>query len=335
MRSDGYDRSMSGRWSVAVGLVGAGVGVVVWASNLTLVQGSTEPVKLWHDTWASNNSYWARDLRWMALVTVFAGLVLALRGDRRRSAGAGLAILSLIGVDLVLDRLDLAGGPAAGWLSVAACALILTAWLFARRGAAPDRVPLVVAASVAAATAPLAAGIESPTNIEPALAPLALLTGCLLLTVAVACAVAAAPDRSRTRLAAAGALAVVGGAAVALLRVVEPGLRALPFMLLGGLLLAGVAAVVCPWRRGTTTTMVVLIAGYPVLLLTAIMAGYMMPVASVLTAAAGNPPVDASDADLLVTSLGVWPGLVLGGLLAVVSRTRRRWIPFTSDRLPA
>jgi hypothetical protein len=319
---------------VAVGLACAGAGVVVWASDLTLVQGSTEPAEPWHDAWASNNTYWARDLRWMALVAVFAGLVLALRGDRRRSAGAGLAVLGLIGVDLILDRLDLAGGPAAGWLSAAACALILAAWLFARRGAAPDRVPLVVAASVAAATAPLAAGIESPTDTEPTLTPYALVTGCLLVAVAVACAVAAAPDRSPARLAAVGVFAVVGGATVALLRVAEPGQRGLPSLLLGGVLLVGVAAVVCPWRRGTTTTVAVLIVGYPVLLLTTVMVGYMVPVASVFTAAAGNPPVDAADTDLLVTQVGVLPGLVLGGLLAVVSRTRRRWIPLTSDRLP-
>lgn len=327
---------MSVRWSVVAGLSGAGAGVVVWASNLTLVQGLTEPAEPWHDEWASNNTYWARDLRWMALVAVVAGLVLALRGDRRRSAGAGLAVLGLIGVDLVLDRLDLAGRPGAGWLSAAACALILVAWLFARRGAAPDRVPLILAASVAAATAPLAAGIESPTDTEPALTPLALVTGCLLVAVAVACAVAAAPDRSPARLAAAGALAVVGGGAVALQRIAEPGQPGLLLLLLGGFLLAGVAAVICPWRRGTTTASAVLVVGYPVLLLLTIMVtGFMVPVASVFTAAAGNPPVNAADTDLLLTLVGVLPGLVLGGLLAVVSRTRRRWHPLTRDRLPA
>jgi hypothetical protein len=46
---------------------------VVWASDLTLVQGLTEPAKPGHDAWASNNTYRARDLRRMALVAVFAG----------------------------------------------------------------------------------------------------------------------------------------------------------------------------------------------------------------------------------------------------------------------
>jgi hypothetical protein len=330
---------MSERWSVAVGLAGAGAGVVLWACTLTLVQGPGV------DVVASNNSYWARDLRWMALVAVFVGLVLALRGHRRGSAGAGLGVLALVGVDVVLDRLDLSGGPAAAALAAAVGALIVTAGLLARRDApglptrrdaARGRGVLVLAASVAAATAPLAAAIESPTDTEPALTPLALVTGGLLAAMAVAGAVAAAPDRSPARLATAGALAAAGGATVVLLRVVEPGHRTLPFLLLGSLLLAGVAAVVCPWRRGTVTTVLVVAVGYPLLLfMTAVVVGFMVPVGTMLTAAAGNPPVNGADTDLLVTLVGVLPGLALGGLLAVASRTGRRWVPLTSDRLPA
>jgi hypothetical protein len=315
---------MAGRWSVVVGLGGAGLAVVLWASNLTLLQRLTEPAKPWRDVWAENNTYWARDLRWTVLVAIVAGLVLAFRGDRRRSAGAWLAVGALVGVDLALDRYDLAGRPAAVWLSAAVIALLFLGWLLTRRGSVPDRVPLIVTASVAAATAPLAARIESSSDTDPsALDPVALVTGLLLVVMAVGCAVAAAPRRSPTRLAVAGAVAVVAGDAVALL-VFDTGPPVLLYLVAGGLLLAGVAAVVCPSKPEMAVAAFSVLVGHPVLSIPLVLFFAMgWPLAPVFTAMAGNPPVNAADTDVIVVAAGVLSGLVLGGLLVVASRVGR------------
>ena len=302
-----------------VGLGGAGAAVLVWASNLTLLQRLTEPAKPWHDEWAENNTYWARDLRWTVLVAIVAGLVLAFRGDRWRSAGAWLAVGALVGVDLAVDRHDLAGRPAAAWLSAAVCAPLFLGWLLARRGSAPGRVPLILAASVAAATAPLAAGIES-ADTESALAPAALVTGVLLVVMAVGCAVAAAPRRSPRRLAVAGAVAVAASGAVALL-VFDAGPETLSYVGAGGLLLGGVAVLVCPWKPGMAIAAIGMLVGYPVLsiaLLLFFAIGW--PVGPEFTRIAGNPPVNAADTDLIILPVGVLSGLILGALLVVISR---------------
>jgi hypothetical protein len=64
------------------GLLVAWTGAVLWAVNLTLVDPAGEPAKPWRDVFASNNVYWARDLRIMAVVAALAGMLLALGGRR-------------------------------------------------------------------------------------------------------------------------------------------------------------------------------------------------------------------------------------------------------------
>ena len=100
---------MSGRASGVIGLGCAWVAAMIWAYDLTMLQPLTEPDKPWHGATASNNTYWARDVRWMALVGALFGLVLAFRGDRRRSAVAAVAVAGWIGADVILDRSDVMG----------------------------------------------------------------------------------------------------------------------------------------------------------------------------------------------------------------------------------
>ncbi|HEX5594506.1 MAG TPA: hypothetical protein VFX61_00560 [Micromonosporaceae bacterium] len=88
-------------------------GAVLWAVGLAVLQPGAEPVKPWHEEWASNNSYWVRDIRWMAIIVALAGLILAFRGDRLRSRLAVLAVVAWLAADLWLDRIDVAGRAAA------------------------------------------------------------------------------------------------------------------------------------------------------------------------------------------------------------------------------
>jgi hypothetical protein len=95
------------------------------------------------------------------------------------------------------------------------------------------RVPLLYMACVGATLAPLAAAAESPTDTEAGLTPAAAATAGLLVLVALGCALAAGPAVSRRRALAAGAVAVVAGATVTIMRIQQPGTRSGTVVLLG------------------------------------------------------------------------------------------------------
>jgi len=309
----------------AVGLACGLGGAVLWAYGLTVLQPLAEPAKPWHDAWASNNTYWARDVRWMALVVIFAALVVTFRGDRTRSAVAALGALAWLGVDLWLDRIDV---TATVPVAIGAGAVVLAAWtagLVAAPGVGtgPRRGVLLLAAVAAAALVPLAGGIESPTDTEPALTPTALAAGGLLAAVAIVAALAAAPARSAARTAA--AVLVAGGAAAGLtfLRAAPPGGRFFVAVVAGAALLTGVAVLSTAWPDrtpmriaylallfgGTTAYLVVMLLA--LLVVTAI----LVPVAATFTALAGNPPVNAADTDVLFVLIGLLAALPFGWLL--------------------
>lgn len=329
------------RW-VGAGLAVAATGAFCWAVGMTVLQPLTEPLGPWPEAFAGNNTYWARDLRFMMVVVVVLGLVLAARGERSRTGRAVALGVLWIGADVVLDRADVAGSVATILLATVGVAGVLAAavpwWADPVR---LDRRVLVVAASVGAALVPLAAGIESPTGTEPELAPAASVTALLLLAVTVCCAVGAAPARSVLRLRVAGALVCVG---VVVLRLLALGGRFPVMMVLGAVLLVGVALVVgdgprlVVGDRGSSPTRgrsagrsgrlrvvglgTVVLIGYPVLVLCAQAATTLvLPVAPAFTALAGNIAVGAAGQDVLYALVGLLPGLLLGVLLAgAVSR---------------
>ncbi|MBW4705080.1 hypothetical protein [Micromonospora sp. RL09-050-HVF-A] len=314
----------------AVGTGLAGVAVVCWAVGMTRWQPLTEPVGPWSERLPGAHTYWARDLRFLALVAVVSGLVLAGGGRRSWALPAVLLGGAALVADVAVDRADPTGPGATallvagGWLAVAS-----TAALGVRRDASTgvdgpihragvagrDRRVLTGMAGVTAVSALVAVLTRSPTGREPALGPATLVTGLLLLTLTVAGALAAAPDRDRARITLAVGSAVVGGIGLPLVRLVGPGDRLVAAALLGAVLLVGVTLLVRPWPGGRPAwwwharfvpfALVVPSA----LLFVAVLVSAALSVGAPWTALAGNSPIAGGDRDVLPALAGLLAGL--------------------------
>jgi hypothetical protein len=300
---------MRSRFVVGGGLVAAASGALLWGYAVTAL---AAPPGL--D--AENNTYWSRDLRWSAALAVFAILVALARGERRLTAYLGGGLAAWLAADLVVDRLDLSHPflPAAG-----AVVAVVGAGIVVHRTAGREvgRRALLTVAAVCAASAPVVAFLESPTDSEPQLAPTRFAVALLLAGAALAGALVAAPDRSAARIAVAvaalagmGVFFVAGTVAVALAS--------------GGALLVAVWALSRPWPGWPPVlgVGVATLLGYPVLVMTFLYLGIVFPLGSPLTALAGNAPVNSADTDMLYTLVGALTGLVFTGVARIDAALR-------------
>jgi hypothetical protein len=343
---------MPQRWERALGLLCAWAGALVWAIALTVFEPETEPAKPWHDRVASNNDYWARDLRWMAILVVLVAMVLLFRGNRRRSWLATVGTAGWFGLDLYLDRIDVAGW-AATLLAVGVAWAAIAAAVFAsgRRGrrvrcepghdgvgnggpagggtGRPEARSLAgaVAIAIAAALAPVAGSLQSSTDAERGLAPSALAVGGLFAVLAMACALSVAPAMNRRRmLAAAGVVVLTIGCLVAQrLWDVDPSLQmmAVPatVVLTGAIVLSRSWPIPVRGWVGCAMLAALTLIGYPKVLLVAFVStSYVVPVGALATALAGNPPVNGADTDALLSLTGLIAGLVFGGALLLAAQ---------------
>nr|BFE61254.1 hypothetical protein GCM10020063_057800 [Dactylosporangium thailandense] len=314
------------------GLMILWAGAVFWAVGLTRLQSSAEPVG---EEVASNNTYWARDLRWMAIVAVAVAFVVAARSSaaglgRVRSWCLVAGFTVVVAADLVCDRLDVTATipfavgavvvVTAGWLALTRSGPVRSARAAdpdgARGPAAGPARAVVLAAAVAAATMPLAAAIESPTDTEASLDPAAIGVGGLLAVAWLSAMLAAAPSRRRRVLAI--ALAVTAVAAVVLLRQIAPGTRFGAMSVFGAAALTVTAPVDWYRREAWWRYPVVLFSallGYPFAVVLTVLLGMMLPVPAIITGLAGSPPVNGADTDTLYALTGVLTGLAAGWIM--------------------
>ncbi|MET8230276.1 hypothetical protein ABZS77_06305 [Micromonospora sp. NPDC005298] len=335
-----------------VGLLLSATAVVLWAFGVTVLQPLTEPIGPWSERLLGNNAYWARDLRFMAIMAVAVGLVLAGRGQVRWSRWAVLLGGCWVAADVAIDRLDPVGVRATVLLAVGGCAVLgalaaTLSWLEHRapsavergapstveRGApeAAERKTLTGAACVAGVLTLVAAGIESPTDREPELNQGALATAALLVILAVGAALAAAPARTRARVGLAAGLAVAALVGVGLVRAVAPGTRLLSEVALGAVLLTGITLLAWDWpggrpiwRHHALAALAASLGPVAFLLVTAISTTMLLPIGAPFTALAGNIPINAADSDLLVSLCGLLSGLAMALLLARPAVNARR-----------
>ncbi|MFI6243928.1 hypothetical protein ACIBEF_29080 [Micromonospora sp. NPDC050795] len=340
------------RFARPVGLLLSAAAVALWAYGMTTWQPLTEPLGPWSEHLPGNNAYWARDLRFMAIMAVPLGLVLAGRGQMRWSGPAVVLGGCWIAADVAVDRADLIGVDAtvrlavAGYAVLGVVAALLLWWERAvpplwepdtqsarERGATPatDRRVLTGAACVAGVLTLVAAGIESPTDREPELHQGALATAALLVALAVGAALAAAPARTRVRVGLAAGLTVVALLGVGWVRATATGTRLLPEAALGAVLLTGVTLLAWDWpggrpiwRHHALAALIALVGPVVFLVATAIPMMILMPIGAAFTALAGNSPINAADSDLLVSLVGLLAGLGMAVLLARPSVEDRR-----------
>ncbi|MDG4808107.1 hypothetical protein O7634_15230 [Micromonospora sp. WMMD1120] len=316
------------RFARPLGLLLAAVAVVVWAFGMTVWQPLTEPIGPWSERLPGNNTYWARDLRFLAIMAVAVGLVLAGRGRLLWSGPAAVLGGCWIAADVAIDRADPVGVGATVLLVVGGLAVLgvfaAVPW-WRERGTPPavERAVLTGAACVVGVLTLVAAGIESPTDREPELAHGALSTGALLVVLAVGAALAAAPARTRHRVGVAAGLATVCLLGVGLVRATPPGERLLPEVALGTVLLTGVTLLAWDWpggrpvwRHHALAALAAALGPFVFLLVTAMTMMVVLPIGRQFTALAGNSPINAADSDLLVSLAGLLAGLGMAFVLA-------------------
>ena len=262
---------------------------VLWAYGLT---------SLVPNEYAENNTYWMRDMRWAAIVAAVGLLIAA-----SRSRWAALAAPAWIAADIVLDRLNVTAFiPTA----VIAGALVTLLFVFIP-GRPSERRLLTVAAAVCAATAPLLALLESPTDTEAALAPTRLAAAALLTVAALACALTAAPSLNRWRF---GGAVFVAAVPVTLWAIRPNGLAGA--LTPAVVLLAGVWLLSRPWPGWASAAahFAGILVGYPTLAFMIFFSA--LELGRPFTALAGNPEVNPADSDISYCLIGVMVGLLVG-----------------------
>lgn len=309
-----------------VGLLLAAASVLWWAVGMAVLQPLTEPAGPWSEMLPGKNTYWARDLRFTALIGVVLGLVLAAGGQRVPTRIAALLGVGWLLADLAVDRSDLEGWAYVAPLAVAGCAVLAGTVLLLRRRAGDQvdevaaRRTLLVCACVAAVLAVFGAGVESPTDREPELTWAGLTTGVLML--ALSCALAAAGSVTRARRWLTAVLPVAGLAALTATRLLPPDPRVLAMWATAVLLLTGITLLAWDhpdgrprWGRHVLAAVSIAV-GLPVLVIIMVTVTESVPIGPVLTALSGNISISDADSDVLISVVGLVAGLVIGVFLA-------------------
>ncbi|MDG4788500.1 hypothetical protein O7626_21605 [Micromonospora sp. WMMD1102] len=302
--------------------VAAAGAAVLWSIGLVLLQPLSEPAV---GSLGENNTYWARELRWDAIVAIVLAVVVCAHAQRRVTGPALLGGLAWLAVDIGLDRAELSHGTIPLAIAAAAVAVAGCYQGIACRGT-PSRAGLLVVAAVAAVLSGVGMLTESPTDTEPALNPGSAAASGTLALIAIGAALSAAPRLSQARYVIGAVAVAIAATAPWLLRNGYPqptSARLLVAFAFTGLLTLSVVAVA--WRRPDTprqwlrypaVTATALLV-FPLVLMPAVIALMIVGVCGFFTALAGNPPINSADSDVVIAIPGILTGLVLGSLLVL------------------
>ncbi|MET7420381.1 hypothetical protein [Dactylosporangium sp. NPDC005555] len=327
-------------WRVLVGAVSGAVAAVIWAVSLAVYQPYMEPDGFWTDPATgetypeigSNNTYWPRDVRQLAILLAFVGVVIVCRASLRAVLVAAAGAVAWAGVDLALDRADVHSGPAAAWLAVGGAVAFAGIVGAARKmgsgegGSAFAGHLLATIAAVAAAvtvliTTPWDEPVTDAADVRVENALTLLKVG--LVVMLAAGAVALLPlDRVAWMAPFAGIAALAAWPATA----AYGWLGALGLVLLPAAAAAAVAAawdVSLPRLLGIT-------AACAVALIPAYLLLYFIgsSIGGAMTALAGNPAINSADTDLSLSVAAV----LLGALFALISHALAR--PAVREEVP-
>jgi hypothetical protein len=318
----------SARRIVAGGLCGV-TAAVIWAESLAVYQQLMEPTGFFSDetgrvypNLASNNTYWPRETRHMAILLAFAGVAVICRAAFRGLAAGAVGSAVWLCADLWLDRVDIDGRTAAWWLGVAGIVgFAATAGVAARlaRGRPGTSRSRYFAAATLPLLAALTTSIMTPwdepvidldhVTIENALTLFKVGLVAMFLVAMVALLV---DDLNRAHAWWAAAFLTVAAVAAGL-AIDAQGYGIAPM----ALFLAGLLAVAAAHDVPRTRLIVVAVTGalmLPVVIIVLFIGGRVT--GQFLTSIAGNPAVNAADTDL---TDGL-PGLLCGVLVATVTQ---------------
>jgi hypothetical protein len=297
-------------------------GAALWAYGIAVLQPLCEPGSPWWD-YAENNSYWARDLRWGAVVATCLALIVLARGALRETAAVMGGAIAWLGLDMALDRID-PGRPLlwpASLVSAVAVTVVAVGCARAGQRAIPRSSrrahAAVLAIGVLSATTLLE--VSSPTDAEPALAPARLAS--VALHVAVVFAAGLGMVMPSTTIRAMTVVGAIGSWSAALLLMPEDAGIAggLVTILSPGLLLAAL------WRAGrpalrSWVVAAVTLGGAVVLPPIAVVTFLLtVPIAPWFTSLAGNQAVNAADWDVSYAMAAVLGGLAVFGTALFVN----------------
>jgi hypothetical protein len=322
---------MRSAWRIIVGTVCGVTAAVMWAVSLAVYQQLMEPTGFFVDkengstypNLASNNTYWPREIRHLAILLALAGVAVICRARPRGLAAGAVGAIAWLSADLWLDRIDIDGRTAAIWLAAVGIATFaatagVASWLTQGR---PDstRVRYVAAGTVtvlAALTLLISTPWDEPViepdqvRIENALSVMQVGLVVLFLVATVALVV-----DGLTRAHAwwfAGFLAIA--AAIAGVTLATNG-QSNSFSSMA-MIVVGLLAVAAARDVPRTVLPAVAAAGLvmlPVVIVVVLIGG--MIAGGTMTSIAGNPAVNGADTDL---TFGL-PGLVVGVLTALVT----------------
>ncbi|WP_433389581.1 hypothetical protein [Micromonospora sp. KLBMP9576] len=327
---------MQKSWQTVVGALSGVIGVVAWALATAIYQPFMQPGGTWTDSStgqvfpevAGNNTYWPRDIRQLAILLAFGGVILICRANVRGVVAGAIAMTGWLGVDIWFDRIDVAGASAVPWLAVGGIAMFsATAAVAVRVSAGQGGPPIarhvsagvivVLAAATLLVTTPWDEPVTNPDQVQVENALSMLKAGLVAMFIATAIGLVAVQlTRGGTRRVA----AFIGVAALASwFATASPG-PLMPFGLIG-MLVAAMLAVVAAREvnpiRLLSVAIACCLAQLPAMIVLYIAGS---AVGGAMTSLADNPPVNGADTDLPIA----FTGLVLGLLLASISHLMTR-----------
>ncbi|BCJ74551.1 hypothetical protein CS0771_40950 [Catellatospora sp. IY07-71] len=312
-------------WRTACGWLSGLVAAVVWAVASARYMPIVQPTGSWlgddgvtYPQLASNNTYWPRDVRHLAVLLALAGVLLIAGLGRRALVTGSVAAGGWLAADLLVDRLDLSGTVTVVLLAAAATVYFGATSLTAKRlSGGQDGGPLVrhVAAGTAAMLAlasllPVTPWIEhlSDAQLRIEIELMALKLGFATLFAVAAAGLLPRPVRNvRLTL---GVTAVAVAAALAWICLTGSAMGPDFTQIMPVAFVAVVVAAAAPRINGTAPLLGLIFLGvFGAFASLAVLYLAGMLLGGALTGLAGNPPVNGADSDLATPLAAVVIGI--------------------------
>ncbi len=335
------------RIKTAVALLAGLTAAVVWAVGMAVYQPIMEPHGVWTDqstgqtypALASNNTYWPRDLRLLAVMLAVAAVILLGRGARRGLfAAASLGVL-WVAADVVFDRLQVHGQGTAIWLTGGAILVFAVAaalgWTRADGNETARRVVAAVASVLACdvllVVSPWDPSEEGARELRIETQMWWLRAPLILMLLAVVVCLAASRSARRWHAAAwAAPYLILFGLVTAAAAVTNGGIG---FGALSLSVLAPLPVVAAHTRSAGRVGLNAAVNAAVLVPLVIVAYFACSPLSRFLTHLAGNPPVNSADTDSSYALFALVSGIAFSVLGWWITSTRRS-VAFGTRELP-